>query len=318
VRGVLQRPRAAALLRLLPLAPLLLIAVLTPSEPHQPSLRAMAATGNVTLADSRGPGAIVSAAHMNPGDSVSGTVTISNGGDAPAALRLSESQLVDTPGTGGGRLSQALFLSVDDVGAGRRVYDGPLASMTPLGLPSIPAHGEHAFRFTVRLPQIRGNAYQVAFTSVRFDWSGSALPKPRTNPPPPPDTHAPRLVLSGRRRQLVTANGLLVYARCDEACTLTARSKVLRVRGVQRGRVVRGTAGAASTGRVPIRVKFSRRALARLRRSARRGRVVVTVTARDAAGNRGVARRTIRLRRVARVRRPGGLLVGQGNGAAVH
>jgi hypothetical protein len=302
------------LLRVLPLAPLVLIAVLTP-PPREPSLRATAATGSVKLTDSRGGGAIVSAAHMDPGDSVTGTVTISNGGDAPAALRLSKSQLLDTPGLGGGRLSEALFLAVDDLTAGRRVYDGPLASMLPLPVAPIPAGGGHSFRFTVRLPQIRGALYQVAFTTVRFDWSATALPKPRTTPPPPPDTRAPRLVLSGKRRQTVGSRGLLVYARCNEPCTLGARAKVLRVRGLRRGRVTPRVAAAATLHRVAIRIRFSRRALRRLKRAVRRGRVVVTVTARDAAGNRTAARRGIRLRRQAHT--PGGYLQGQGRRAAV-
>src|SRR3954469_14429663 len=150
---------------------------MTPAS-GEPSLRATAATGNVKLVNSRVGGAIVSAAHMDPGDSVRGTVTLTNSGDAPAAHELSESHLVDTPGLGGGRLSEALFLAVDDLSARRRVYDGPLASMITFPLNPVPAGARHSFRFTVRLPRTRGDAYQVAFTSVRFDWSATALPKP--------------------------------------------------------------------------------------------------------------------------------------------
>src|SRR4051794_8924515 len=169
VRTVVRKPRVASLLRVLPLGPLVLIAVLIP-PPREQSIRATAATGNVKLADSRGGGAIVSAAGMNPGDSVTGSVTISNSGDAPAKLALSKSQLLDSPGVGGGRLSDALYLSVDDLSIGRRVYEGPLASMPSFPLAPIPAGGRHAFRFVVRLPQTRGDAYQLASTSVRFEW----------------------------------------------------------------------------------------------------------------------------------------------------
>src|SRR4051794_34694200 len=75
VKAVARKPRVVTLLRLLPLVPLVLIAVLTPA-PREPAVRATAATGNVKLANSRSGGAIVSAAGMNPGDSVTGSVTI--------------------------------------------------------------------------------------------------------------------------------------------------------------------------------------------------------------------------------------------------
>jgi hypothetical protein len=300
VGTVVRKPRVASLLRILPLAPLVLIAVLTPS-PREQTIRATAATGDVKLANSRGGGAIVSAAGMNPGDTITGSVTISNGGDAPAKLALSKSQLVDSPGVGGGRLSDALYLSVDDLSINRRVYEGPLASMPRFPLAPIPAGGRHAFRFVVRLPQTRGDAYQLSSTSVRFDWSATAGEKPVT---PPSDTRAPRLVLSGKRRQRATRRGLVVYARCDEACTLAAGARAYGVRGVRRMNARARVSSAAAQRRVAIRITYARRVLPRLQHPSRRGRVVVRVTARDAAGNRTVRRRTIRLRRV-HVKRPG-------------
>jgi hypothetical protein len=304
VGTVVRKPRVASLLRVLPLAPLVVVALLTP-PPREQTIHATAATGNVKLANSRGGGAIVSAAGLNPGDAVTGSVTISNSGDAPAKLALSASQLVDTPGTGGGRLSDALYLSVDDLSINRRVYEGPLASMPRFPLAPIPAGGHHAFRFVVRLPQTRGDAYQLSSTSVRFDWSATAGAKPV---PPPRDTRAPRLVLSGKQRQRASTRGLVVYARCDEPCLLGASARVYGVRGVRRGSARPGVSGAATLRRVAVRVTFPRRALARLKRPGRHGRVVVRVVARDAAGNRTVARRTIRLRPV-NVKRPGTVAV---------
>src|SRR3712207_6563935 len=103
VTAALRKPRVAALLRLMPPVPLVVIAVLRPA-PREPALHATAATGNVKLVSSRGGAAILSAQGMDPGDEVSGSVTISNAGDAPAAMALSTSDLVDSPGIGGGRL----------------------------------------------------------------------------------------------------------------------------------------------------------------------------------------------------------------------
>jgi hypothetical protein len=294
VHSLLRRNRAGTLLRLLPIAPLLLFAILLPGPRQEPSLRATAATGNVTLVNSRGGGAIVSAAHMDPGDSVSGTVTISNTGDAPAGMTLSKSQLQDTPGAGGGRLSDALFLAVDDVSGGRRVYDGPLADMPALALEPIPAGRGRQFQFTVRLPKLRGDTYMVAATSVRFDWTAKAVQKPA--PRPHPDTRPPALKLSGERRQLATRRGLVVYALCDEPCSLAAKAKVRGVKGVRAGKATPRLAGASARRRVAISVTFGRKGLRRLRRPRRGARVLVAVTARDRAGNATVSRRTIRLR----------------------
>lgn len=302
VRTVVRKPRVASLLRVLPLAPLVLIAVLTPA-PREQTIHATAATGDVKLANSRGGAAIVSAAGMNPGDAVTGSVTISNSGDAPAKLALSKSQLVDNPGVGGGRLSDALYLSVDDLSIGRRVYEGPLASMPRFPLAPIPAGGHHAFRFVVRMSQTRGDAYQLSSTSVRFDWSATAGEKPVT-----PDTRAPRLVLSGKRRQRAKSRGLVVYARCDESCTLSATARAYGVHGVKRVKAKARVGAAAAQRRVAIRITYGRRALARLQHPSRGGLVVVRVTARDAAGNRTVRRRTIRLRPV-HVKRPGTVAV---------
>src|SRR3954451_13136550 len=87
VDALVRKPRVAALLRLGPIAALVVVATFAgPRRPPAPGVRARPASGNVELADSRGGDAIVSADDMQPGRSVSGTVTIRNSGDAAAAL----------------------------------------------------------------------------------------------------------------------------------------------------------------------------------------------------------------------------------------
>ena len=300
-------PRASALLRLLPLVPIVVFATLADGAPRERAVRATAATGTVKLVNSRDGGAIVSASEMKPGHSVTGTLTLRNGGDSTAALTLSKSDLEDTLGRAGGRLSDALFVQIDDLTGGRTVYDGSLGAMAPVPLTPIAAGASHEFRFTVTMPAIRGNAYQLAATSVRYDWTATAVEGPGDGgadptPPPPPtgDTRPPRLTLGGEPRQRVRRRAVVVYAVCDEDCTLGARAHVRGVRGgVPRPRAqVRPAAFMPAGDRAALRVVFSRRAVRLMRWRAKRGALVhVRVTARDEAGNVASGVRRVRLAR---------------------
>ena len=57
---------------------------------------------------------------MRPGEEASGSVTITNTGTVNAALSLAPEAPADTPGNGGGKLSNKLELLVIDVTDGRR------------------------------------------------------------------------------------------------------------------------------------------------------------------------------------------------------
>jgi hypothetical protein len=296
VRAPAFSPRTAALLRLAPLVPVVLLAALAQGAPRDREVRATAATGNVKLVNSRDGGAIVSAADMTPGRSVSGTLTLSNSGDSTAALTLSKADLRDKLGRGGGRLSDALFVQIDDMTAQRTVYDGSLGAMDPVDLAAIPAGGSSEFRFNVTMPAIRGNAYQLAATSVRYDWTATATEDPGAGEPPPPpsgDRQPPRLTLSGKRRQRLRKRAVVVRAVCDEDCTLGVRARVKRVRRPRAQ--VRPAAFMPAGDRAKLRVVFSRRAARKAKR--RRAVVRVKVTARDEAGNVATAERRVRLRR---------------------
>ena len=54
-----------------------------------------------------------------PGTRSAGTLTLGNRGEQAGRLMLSRARLSETPGPGGGRLSDVLELRVDDV-SGRR------------------------------------------------------------------------------------------------------------------------------------------------------------------------------------------------------
>lgn len=120
-----------------------------------------------------------------------------------------------------------------------------------------------------------------------------ASPSPRRCDERPP---AVRLVGLGNR---VSGRGgrITVRARCDEPCRLSASGRLAGSGRTGRLRTARRRAEPNRTVRLVLRVPAATRRLAsRQRRRGRAARVVLRVTASDLAGNRQVARRTLRLR----------------------
>jgi hypothetical protein len=125
-----------------------------------------------------------------------------------------------------------------------------------------------------------------------------ADPAPPTAPRTAADRTAPTARLSLARSLRLTRR-LRVPFTCSEACIalvelrLDARSAR---RAHLRARLARGTAKGKAGRRAAVSLRLSRTTLARLRR-ARVTRASVVLTVRDAAGNRRVVRKAIRLRR---------------------
>ena len=131
-----------------------------------------------------------------------------------------------------------------------------------------------------------------------------AAPPPLTPAPPavataPPDAVAPAVLVDAARSQRVLRRGaVLVTVRCPgEACSASATASV----ALPRGRTLRLASSrreGARGQRLTLRLTLASDARAALRRALRAGRsprALVRVLARDAAGNRTVVRRTIRL-----------------------
>jgi Calx-beta domain len=113
-----------------------------------------------------------------------------------------------------------------------------------------------------------------------------------------PDGTAPKLTLAAKRVQsALKTKALTLSARCDEQCSLRAVAKVK----IGRRNVVLGRARATgASGRAArMKLKLSRKSLARLRKAMKRGkaRVVLTVSASDAAGNAAVGSRKVTAKR---------------------
>lgn len=91
--------------------------------------------GNLRHTNNRANRAILTSTRLVPGGTATGTVTIRNTGDIGGDFSLSSSDIVDTPGSNGGRLSGVLTLAIDGTTApAYTVYNGPLTAMPTLAL----------------------------------------------------------------------------------------------------------------------------------------------------------------------------------------
>jgi len=137
-------------------------------------------SGSFALANSREGMPIFTATNIGPGDSAKGTATIANEGSEAIAVALTQRDLTDTPGTGGGVLSQRLTLKIT---AGPSViYAGPLAAMQPQQLGALAPGASRRYEFVATLPgdgvpsAATENAVQGASTSVTYSWTASETP----------------------------------------------------------------------------------------------------------------------------------------------
>lgn len=133
--------------------------------------------GSLTLSNDKEAAAILSLGGMRPGDSVTDTVTLGNTGTLDGDLSLSTSNLVDTPGGGGGALSGQLDLRIRDVtnpGSPAAIYDGKIAMLTPTALGTLAADDSREYEFRISFPDAgpgAENAFQGSTMSVEFDWA---------------------------------------------------------------------------------------------------------------------------------------------------
>lgn len=147
-------------------------------KPARAQIELMAGPGGtLALSNDKEGSAVLSLGGMRPGDSVTDTVTLGNTGTVPGDLSLASSNLVDTPGAGGGALSDELDLRIRDVtvpGSPVTVYNNKIDALTPVALGTLAAGDSRVYEFRVFFPDAgpgAENAYQGSAVSVRFDWS---------------------------------------------------------------------------------------------------------------------------------------------------
>jgi hypothetical protein len=126
-------------------------------------------------------GAIMTESNMKPKDVRTGSVVITNTGSIAGDFTLGMSNVVDTAGANGGKLSNTLQLLVtytDGTGT-HNVYSGPLKAFTGGNAGSIAANSSQTYNFTVTFPDgltppsdtTGDNAYQGSSMSADFNWT---------------------------------------------------------------------------------------------------------------------------------------------------
>lgn len=253
--------------------------------------------GELSLQSSLEGQPLFTADNVGPGDSASGTVTLSNVGTLTGSLSLAAGGVSDT----GGALSGQLQLRVEDLSAGRLVWSGPLTGMGSLSLGTLGPGAARVYRLTASLPASATSAVAGSETTVSYTWTATDSPEPPpVEPPEPPPDSGPDLrrplrlrVWVPARQRLMARGRLLAYVRCNQTCWLKARARVAAgERSVPTRRTRSGSVPPRRKARLVLRLP--RRAVKPLTRSLRaRGKAAVRVTikGRSRAGARSTVRK---------------------------
>jgi Iron/zinc purple acid phosphatase-like protein C/Purple acid Phosphatase, N-terminal domain len=163
---------------------------------------------------------------------------------------------------------------------------------------TIPAPAWSAFREDTYYEYLRIGVTPAAMQidAVRADTNTVFDSATIMAPPPPRDVRKPglRVAIKGRR-SLLARRRLRVVVRTDELATVTAAGRLRRIGAFRRAR---RTVPPEARRELKVRLGVGKaRALRRAMRRRGRARAVVTVRARDAAGNQTVVRRRLKIRR---------------------
>lgn len=223
-------------------------------------VRIQAAGGAVTIANSREGLTLFSANGMRPGQSAGGTLRLTHTGPDARALSLTATVAQDTPGAGGGRLTDQLVLAVADATPGhaaQTLWTGGAAALANVPLGSIAGGAQRTYAVTATLPTGASNAYQGASTSLDLRWTltggsapvdpvvptppGGTVTTPPGSPPVPGPAAGPPLDVAGEQLGLPAAKGCAsrrhfkIKLRAPSGATMS--SAVVRVNNKVRGRI---------------------------------------------------------------------------------
>ena len=145
--------------------------------------------GILTQSNSKDNAAILSASKLVPGQTQTGTVTITNTGDVSGDFKLSDQDLKNftkggTETTTGALLSDQLVLTIRDDTTNNQLYSGPIKSLGTVAIPGTDGpepwskDESHDFTFSVKF-QATGsdatdNTYQGTKTTVQYNWDATS------------------------------------------------------------------------------------------------------------------------------------------------
>jgi len=248
--------------RLLSLAAIFAVAVACagagakkPERPPQAVL--MQATGDLSLSNSADGQAIFQASGLAPGRSVSGTVRLTNSGTLPGDLALQQLDVSDSPGPGGGRLSNVVTLDIADVTGGSSipVFSGQLGGLGSRPLGAIGPGEARTFRFTASLPDM-DNAFAGSGLTVRYAWNATAA----DGGPGPSEQPVATFKLNSKK--LLKRRILDVTASCNIACRISAQAQLPKPKRGRKAAKSRVRTATLITPNQParIRLKISKKA----------------------------------------------------------
>jgi hypothetical protein len=128
--------------------------------------------GSMTQTNTAENEAIMGANDLVPGDSVEGTATIKNVGDASGDFSLLVTNLQDVPGPSGGKLSARLNLKVFEVGVSLPIYNGTIDKLHE-DLGTWAPDEQRSYRFVVTFPEgtdAADNPAQKSKVTATFEW----------------------------------------------------------------------------------------------------------------------------------------------------
>lgn len=259
------------------------------------------ASGDLRIANSRDGQAIFQAQGLAPGRSVTGTVQLSNSGTLAGDLGVEQLDVNDQPGVNGGRLSDAVYLDVQDVTGGNLipVFAGQLSALRSRALGSIAPGVARTYRFTASLPDGGAppsstggdNAYAGSALTVRYSWKATA-PDPGNRGGGAGGGGAgggsadPTIKFRVVSKRLLKRRVLDVLATCDRTCTVTAYARLPKRKRARKSALTRRkTATLTVPGKVArIRLKLTKKHTRQLRKALRKKKkVALRVTTRVSA-----------------------------------
>jgi spore coat-associated protein N len=163
------------------------------ADPELARVEVRAASGAVSISNSRAGQAVFNAAGMRPGDGVSGTVTIGNDGDRPGRFAFRAADVADSGPPHAGKLSERVELAVFDVThAPVEVHAGPPAGFGQVDLGVIAPGGRRDYLVVATLPSGGDdNRFQGTALSLGLEWQATPVSGGSATPTPAPETPSP-------------------------------------------------------------------------------------------------------------------------------
>ena len=121
-------------------------------------------SGSLSLSNSKAISAVFNMSNLKPGDSVTGSVAITNSGTLPASFTLKETATSTFPN------ADLLTLKITDAKNPKIVWAGNLGALGTTGLGSWAAGEQREFVFTVTLSKDATNAEQGKTATALYAW----------------------------------------------------------------------------------------------------------------------------------------------------